>query len=150
LSGREETIALAQAQARKRSGSLLAALPSSSPDLDRLFSKTRAVVEKEELLVGAGGRGRSQTSLFFSSRSPKIDEDDDEDEGADATSKLRQASPTLSAASDAKDALIARGVKLKRLDQQSDALRNGAADYASTVAEHRKKLSERAARWGLF
>ena len=81
-------------------------------------------------------------------------DDDDSDSGNGRETPLmvrsKSASTAMSAASDAKEALLARGDKLKRLDQQSDVLRNGAADYATMMADHRKKLANKAARWGLF
>ena len=147
LSGREESVAVARDAARKRSGSILGSLTSSGGrvDLDHLFAKTRSAVEKEDLFgaagTGGGARSRAPTSAQVS-RSPKISEDEDEDESLSLPS-------ALAAAGQAKEALAARGVKLNLLNEKSEALHNGAADYAEIMRENRKQLSKQAGRWGL-
>jgi hypothetical protein len=147
LSGREESVAVARDAARKRSGSILGSLTSGGGrvDLDHLFAKTRSAVEKEDLFgaagTGGGARSRAPTSAQVS-RSPKISEDEDEDEGLPLPS-------ALAAAGQAKEALAARGVKLNLLNEKSEALHNGAADYAEIMRENRKQLSKQAGRWGL-
>jgi hypothetical protein len=80
------------------------------------------------------------------SRSPKITEDENEDEDDAPPSSTQSA---LAAAGQAKEALAARGVKLNLLNDKSEALHNGAADYAEIMRQNRTRLSKQAGRWGL-
>lgn len=138
-SGREEQLMQQREQARKRSTSILAALPSASAriDLDRLFSKTRLQLDKDDLL-DAGATAAALGSLAES-----------EEEG-DGTARQRKARGTMQDLGETRDALLARGERLAALNVKSDAIQNSAADYAATIRDHRKSLKQKASRWGLF
>lgn len=131
LHGREALIASKRAAIRKRRTSVLKI--SSSPfDVSKVFSKTRAERQKEELIA------------------PKEEYEDSGKGSQQAKGAADKASKTKAGLNETKEALQERGVKINRAALKADEMQAGASDFTKAAREQKEQLKTKNKRWGFF
>jgi len=131
LHGREALIASKRAAIRKRRTSVLKI--SSSPfDVSKIFSKTRAERQKEELIA------------------PKEEYEDSGKGSQQAKGAADKASKTKAGLNETKEALQERGVKINRAALKADEMQAGASDFSKAAREQKEQLKTKNKRWGFF
>jgi hypothetical protein len=122
---------------KKRRSSIMGMVSSAPVELDKLFMKTRAQLQKSELFTKEG------------------DEDEDDDDDVVQKNSAKSVIATSQAINanvmdETRQAFEERGEKLSRIAKRSAAMSDGAVQYKQNVHAHKEKLRKKAARWGLF
>jgi len=133
-----EAILRAQRLAIQRRRSSVMKIGSAPFELSKIFSKSRAQLQKEELF------GREMSAK---AGAQQADSNSSSSSASATNSKAAQAMDTMNAT---KQAFEERGVRINKALMKSDDIRDGALQYKESVAKQKAELQKRSNRWGLF